>query len=221
MAINVIEGARRISMLAGALWLAGVVFLTLSDSSVHARYQISFPEEQPSRIDDSCPSNSADVSIYGLKSKNGTQVVATLCFLGRISSDGSILIPYRFMTHAELIRDAKEARELGDENLELRILRKADALETSNQEQLGWDNRYSSQVTEYMERVRRSFALPEVDEAWIDEKWWLVRKTELKTAASYSVAGLASLWGFTWAVGWIVRGFMGIPKGSDRRLPEK
>jgi hypothetical protein len=29
--------------------------------------------------------------------------------------------------------------------------------------------------------------------------------------------GLGALWAFTWATGWIVRGFMGIPRGSDNR----
>ncbi len=35
--------------------------------------------------------------------------------------------------------------------------------------------------------------------------------------ALYALGGLIFLWGFSWAVGWIVRGFMGIPKGHDRR----
>lgn len=35
--------------------------------------------------------------------------------------------------------------------------------------------------------------------------------------ALYATGGLVFLWVFSWAVGWIVRGFMGIPKGHDRR----
>lgn len=31
------------------------------------------------------------------------------------------------------------------------------------------------------------------------------------------IAGLAGFWVFTWAVGWIVRGFIGIPRGMDRK----
>ena len=31
------------------------------------------------------------------------------------------------------------------------------------------------------------------------------------------LASLAAFWAFTWAVGWIVRGFMGIPQGKDRK----
>lgn len=29
--------------------------------------------------------------------------------------------------------------------------------------------------------------------------------------------GLASLWAFTWIIGWIMRGFMGVPRGKDRK----
>jgi hypothetical protein len=29
--------------------------------------------------------------------------------------------------------------------------------------------------------------------------------------------GLAVLWALTWTVGWIVRGFLGIPHGQDRK----
>lgn len=31
------------------------------------------------------------------------------------------------------------------------------------------------------------------------------------------LASLATFWAFTWAVGWIVRGFMGIPQGKDSK----
>lgn len=55
---------------------------------------------------------------------------------------------------------------------------------------------------------------------------WIVGAfTELANySASYysqgaliAIGGLVFLWGFSWAVGWIVRGFMGIPRGHDRR----
>ena len=49
----------------------------------------------------------------------------------------------------------------------------------------------------------------------------------LAGAVSYSVAlrnhviqawlSMAGFWAFTWTVGWIVRGFMGIPHGKDSK----
>lgn len=32
--------------------------------------------------------------------------------------------------------------------------------------------------------------------------------------------GLAFLWALTWALGWIVRGFLGIPQGQDQKPME-
>lgn len=32
-----------------------------------------------------------------------------------------------------------------------------------------------------------------------------------------ALMGLAAFWAFTWATGWIVRGFVGIPRGMDRK----
>jgi len=35
--------------------------------------------------------------------------------------------------------------------------------------------------------------------------------------AGWLISGLLFLWAFTWVTGWIVRGFMDIPKGRDHR----
>ncbi len=40
---------------------------------------------------------------------------------------------------------------------------------------------------------------------------------ELGTGLFVALGGLGCLWAFTWAVGWIVRGFMGIPRGLDQK----
>lgn len=37
--------------------------------------------------------------------------------------------------------------------------------------------------------------------------------------AKEGLGGLAFIWVFTWGVGWIVRGFMGIPRGQDKKPP--
>jgi len=66
------------------------------------------------------------------------------------------------------------------------------------------------------ERVE-SFKIPEADESYITRLEWI---QTLKQAGQYLLglmASLAGFWAFTWAVGWIVRGFMGIPRGSDQK----
>ncbi len=42
-------------------------------------------------------------------------------------------------------------------------------------------------------------------------------KTDLKEFSIALLGGLASIGVFTVATGWIVRGFMGIPRGSDHK----
>lgn len=59
------------------------------------------------------------------------------------------------------------------------------------------------------------FQIPESDEDLINVGWWL---QTLKNAGMYFGAMLASLvglWIFAWTVGWIARGFVGVPQQAD------
>ena len=76
---------------------------------------------------------------------------------------------------------------------------------------------YSSEVMEYTKRVKGTFALPQSDEKWIDEQWWPQFMKEIGWGALVAVSGLVILLAFTWTTGWIVRGFMGIPRGQDHK----
>ena len=46
--------------------------------------------------------------------------------------------------------------------------------------------------------------------------WYLYFQKDLY-ALLWLLPILAAFWAFTWAVGWIVRGFMGIPQGKDSK----
>jgi hypothetical protein len=69
----------------------------------------------------------------------------------------------------------------------------------------------------YTARVKESFSLPQADEEWIDRQWWFEYFKKFGVGALGAIGGLIFLWAFTWAVGWIVRGFAGIPRGVDKR----
>ena len=62
-----------------------------------------------------------------------------------------------------------------------------------------------------------TFVLPQSDEEWIDGQWWPLFMKEIGWGALGAVSGLLFLLAFTWTTGWIVRGFMGIPKGQDHK----
>lgn len=40
---------------------------------------------------------------------------------------------------------------------------------------------------------------------------------DIYRSAMIGLGGLAFIWVFTWVVGWIVRGFRGIPRGQDSK----
>lgn len=76
---------------------------------------------------------------------------------------------------------------------------------------------YSSEVDSYERELERRFAFSESDAQWADgeisrrytENW-------LKSLGGLAL-GLGVFWSAVWAIGWIVRGFAGIPRGKDSR----
>ena len=82
-----------------------------------------------------------------------------------------------------------------------------------------WGNeRYSSDVREYAERRLRDFSMPKADQQWANDQYWPLRLQQLYTASRWIIGGWLALWFFTSAVGWVVRGFAGIPTGQDRKV---
>ena len=81
-----------------------------------------------------------------------------------------------------------------------------------------WGNdSYAPEVSQYTSRVSDNFRLTPEDEQWVDQEWSSKRWEEMLEGVLWLVGGLAAFWMFTWATGWIVRGFLGIPRGQDRK----
>lgn len=85
-------------------------------------------------------------------------------------------------------------------------------------EQSAWlGEKYSAEVRKYTQSVANNFQpTQEVIDAFESNR----RKALLKqwgTAAMFLLGGLAAGWAVVAAIGWIVRGFMGIPRGQDMR----
>ncbi|MCX7084594.1 MAG: hypothetical protein NTY69_03555 [Methylococcales bacterium] len=76
---------------------------------------------------------------------------------------------------------------------------------------------YSSEVSAYEKQLKARFVLPPEDNNWVDKersrRYWENWKESLRNLG----IGLAIFAGFVWAIGWIVRGFMGVPRGLDRK----
>lgn len=76
---------------------------------------------------------------------------------------------------------------------------------------------YSSEVRAYEKELEARFALPAEDSEWlkkeISRRYWDSWKESLINLG----IGLAIFASVVWAVGWIARGFMGIPRGMDKK----
>lgn len=81
--------------------------------------------------------------------------------------------------------------------------------------------KYSSEVSEYIKRVSSEFQLSKADSEWADSQWWPTRWKQIREGAKWLLGGWFLLWLLTFMIGWIVRGFMGIPMGSDQRPASK
>jgi hypothetical protein len=183
MAVNVFEGARRIALVAGALWAVGVVGVVASqDSRINVFYLVVDPDTQALRIEDrECGVH--DRSEYLTRTTStGTEVRIQLCFAAQAFPGGKMLIPTR-----------------------------------SDGKMLWGSDWLSTEARDYTSRRAAEFAFHTVDQKWADSQRWPERWSKAKTAIQWIAGGLIALWIFAFTVGWIVRGFAGIPHGKDSK----
>ncbi|MHB9102437.1 MAG: hypothetical protein ACYC2E_13080 [Sulfuricella sp.] len=76
---------------------------------------------------------------------------------------------------------------------------------------------YSSEVSDYERKLEGRFKLPASDEGTLKKEISQRYRENWVSGLGYLVAGLVIFAGVVWAIGWIVRGFLGIPHGMDRR----
>jgi hypothetical protein len=76
---------------------------------------------------------------------------------------------------------------------------------------------FSSEVATYRQQLERRFALPARDEIELEQEVSRRFKADLLSGLGYLAIGLFVFAAIVWAIGWVVRGFMGIPLGRDHR----
>lgn len=76
---------------------------------------------------------------------------------------------------------------------------------------------YSSEVSAYERELEKRFKIPLSDEQQITKELSRRYRKNMVEGFGYLVAGLAIFGGVVWAIGWILRGFLGIPPGMDKR----
>lgn len=215
MAINMFEGARRIAKLIGVFIVVGFGIAIVFDrpSTENVFFTITGPGQPPVR------NGCFEVTRSAFKTtRHGDRVELTLCFEERefVATKGKNIFDQfdkaPFDPDAYLASDQKRKFVDPDDVVKLIPYRVAKATGVV----LG-NTKSSPEVTQYMSSVLDTFQIPEAEEDRINSLWW---PKKLKLVGTYFLGMLASLagwWAFTWTVGWIVRGFMGIPRGADSR----
>jgi hypothetical protein len=67
------------------------------------------------------------------------------------------------------------------------------------------------------DKIYAALKIGKEDQARLNDKWWELWRLSYGQGLAILLGGLATLWVFTFFVGWIVRGFLNIPAGVDSR----
>lgn len=191
MRLNVFAGARRIALLIAILWGIGALVVTwLQEPVIELRYTIAWPGESPVRTSQDCQNEEAR-KWKRIRTARGTPIDLALCF------------------------KAKETRE---EKGDAPWLRGAILIPYRVEPQTGhwWGAApHSSEVSAYTQRAADDFTLAKTDQEWADEQYWPARSKQMMVGVGWLIGGWIVLWIATFVIGWIVRGFAGIPMGKD------
>jgi hypothetical protein len=191
MRINIFEGSRRIRLLLQILWVVGVLVNSWNNNpSVWVTYQTYGPDY---------PFIKANESSSSCESNDHSE-----WFYTQTKNGTSVSLTLCF-----------KAQEFN--NGLMLVPYKTDA----NDKGKIWGNSvYSSEVSNYAERRKRLFKIPLADEQWIDEQGKKKITENITDGVGYAFSGFVAIWLVGTVIGWIVRGFMGVPRGQDTR-PEK
>jgi hypothetical protein len=207
MSSNIFEGFRRIRLILQCLWVGCMIVVGLHDVTEPPYVSVRFDTYNPnqpfyrSENDDNCSSPNASESIE-YYTKNGHKVHVSLCFQAMKFDNGAMLIPYRMANIFDqfdtqpVIPDPKKDKVWGAPV-------------------------YSNEVKTYTSSRKNSFKPSYEDDKWIEQKYDEKRFNNIMNVfmdVFYAASGGAfGIWLLAYAIGWIMRGFMGIPRGMDKR----
>lgn len=184
--MNIFEGSRRIALAIAALWVGGFVIAGLNtETKAYATYIVSGYNAQAFLKIDGGCSNDGFNDFWSYHGKTAKGTAVT----------------------ASLCFEATDGFQGGKRLVPYKL----DAVTNKV-----WGNdSWSADVREYAKKYREKFQLPSADFDLLDtmarNRWW----TEIKEGFSWMIGGLFIFYVVVLAIGWVVRGFMGIPKGMD------
>lgn len=235
MRVNVFKGARRLAAVVGGTWLiACVTHVLVSDHTGTLTYIVPGPGEAPV-IGNKChPDDAREYTRVDFG--KGEKVNVTFCFLAHDASDGRRLVPYahetvsvsfpdgtvvegipKGMSEAELMQHLRTAgydvqKLLGGQHL---LDPNMQTPKTKKLRYYAMNDKHSPEVVAYATEFSRAFMLPPEGVAAASTANRQARIAAYKEMAIVAATGLGLGWLLMTATGWIVRGFLNIPRGRD------
>ncbi len=185
--VNIFEGARRIALLLG-IGAAVVTVLVAFNEDAYYHAQYSLAAPNaPFKKNDGDCQGEGRTMYFDHKTSSGKEVRVSICL------------------------ETMTFKNNNGEESEL-IPYKIDA------DGMTWGaSTYSTEISNYETQVQERFTMTvtdELDSIEDAEKKW---RTDFAETMGYLVVSLAVFGAFVMAIGWIVRGFLGIPRGMDKR----
>lgn len=227
MAINIFEGARRIAKLVALVWVLGIgaFILMQGEPDITGIYYISVSDKGLGAVHPSCRyQNHFRQDNIRVKTRRGTEADVTLCFPPE-TKEFLVTVPSgdKYAVTAPVVATEKEVMayvQSEEAEFEQRYKQErsviAPPVSKKLREQwrnapiiLNWEAKF------FAEHIQKTLVLSPVDEEWIENQWWSKRWEQARQGLLIGAAGVMLLWGGAWAIGWIVRGFLGIPRGQD------
>lgn len=187
MAINIFEGARRIALLLGGGAAVITVLVTFNQDAYYHAQYSLAAPNAPFRKTDGGCQGEGRTIYFDHKTSSGKEVSVSLCL------------------------ESMTFKNKNEEETEL-IPYKTDA------DGMTWGARtYSIEISTYETQVEERFTMTATDVAVSIKEAAKQWRNDFAEAMGYLVAGLAVFGALVLAIGWIVRGFLGIPRGMDKR----
>lgn len=236
--LNVFEGARRVALAIGVVWTLGCLAVAVfSEPYTSFSLAVASPGARP-ELTEGCGRDDAREYVIS-EVAPGKSIGVTLCFTAHQADDGRMLVPYENRTEDIRLPDGTIIRNVPTtlSRPELIAKLKANGFDVSKYEfdvsKLGalggkpWEpqrvrywrmnSAYSSEVSAYAKGVADKFALAAVERNAAEQRLSDARLKQWREVMQVLFGGLVVGWILTAGIGWIARGFMGIPRGQDRR----
>lgn len=244
MKLNVFEGARRIALALGVLWAVGcLAYAVVSKPHASATFAISGPGEQPVRAEQCADDDATEYT--ATKTRKAHDIDITLCFTARQAADGRLLVPYTTvmrvpdgspagiylqgipsgMSRADVVAKLKaNGIKVGSiDSADMALPMKLQLAPPDDQEVPFWgyylklNTKYSAEVAKYTAEAKSRFIPSARDLELFEGLYSRALFEQWKSALEVLVGGLVLGWVLVAATGWVVRGFLGIPRGQDAR----